>query len=48
MGICDHEYKFTLVDVGSYGSANDAGISTGSFLSGGLFNGLLNMPGEQF
>lgn len=48
MAICDHEYKFSLVDIGSFGSCNDAGIFQDSLMSEGLFNGFLNLPDEQF
>ncbi|XP_051167790.1 uncharacterized protein LOC127285696 [Leptopilina boulardi] len=48
MAICDHEYKFSLVDIGSFGSCNDAGIFQESLMPEGLFNGFLNLPDEQF
>ncbi|XP_043483517.1 uncharacterized protein LOC122511982 [Leptopilina heterotoma] len=48
MSICDHEYKFNLVDIGSFGGCNDAGIFEDSLISEGLFNGILNLPDEQF
>lgn len=48
MAICDHEYKFSLIDVGSYGYMSDSGIFSDSMLSEGLFNGLLHMPDELY
>ncbi|XP_051154475.1 uncharacterized protein LOC127277417 [Leptopilina boulardi] len=48
MAVCDYEYKFSLVDIGSFGSCNDAGIFHESQISEGLFNGSLNFPREYF
>lgn len=48
VAICDHEYKFNLVDIGSFGNCDDAGIFEDSSISEGLFNGILNLPDEQF
>lgn len=48
MAVCDHEYKFSLVDVRSYGYMSDSGIFVDSLMSEGLFNGILHMTEEQF
>lgn len=44
MAACDHNYKFILVDVGSYGSNNDAGIFSRSEFGKALLNETLNLP----
>lgn len=50
MAVCDHEYKFTVVDVGSYGYASDSGIFTDTLLSEGLYNGplIFKVPNTEF
>lgn len=47
MAACDHNYKFTLVDVGSYGSPNDASIFSESEFGKLLKEGKLNVPKEK-
>ncbi|XP_011875847.1 PREDICTED: uncharacterized protein LOC105566446 [Vollenhovia emeryi] len=42
MAACDYEYKFTLVDVGAYGS--DAGVFSQSEFGQALFEGELDLP----
>jgi len=44
MAACDYEYKFTLVDVGAYGSNNDAGVFSKSDFGQALFDGEFNLP----
>lgn len=44
MAACDHNYKFILVDVGSYGSHNDASIFSESEIGIALKTGKLKVP----
>ncbi|XP_036143206.1 uncharacterized protein LOC118645834 [Monomorium pharaonis] len=41
---CDYKYKFTLIDVGSYGSKSDSGVFTRSNMSTSLRNNTLHLP----
>jgi len=41
LAICDHEYKFTLVDIGAYGSESDGGIFNRSEIGQGIKNNTL-------
>ncbi|XP_036143379.1 protein ALP1-like, partial [Monomorium pharaonis] len=44
LAACDHNYKFTLVDCGAYGSNNDAGIFARSEFGNAVQNSILNLP----
>ncbi|XP_018365193.1 PREDICTED: uncharacterized protein LOC108762618 [Trachymyrmex cornetzi] len=44
MAMCDHEYKFTVVDVGAFGSNCDAGVLSKSIFGKALYDGTLNIP----
>lgn len=44
MAACDYNYKFTLIDVGSYGSHNDASIFSESEIGKLLKKEKLNLP----
>ncbi|XP_039304377.1 uncharacterized protein LOC120357603 [Solenopsis invicta] len=46
MAICDHEYKFTVVDVGAFGSDCDAGVLSKSVFGKALYNRTLNISHE--
>lgn len=43
LAVCDYKYKFTLIDVGSYGSESDSRIFAESNLSRLLHNNTLNL-----
>lgn len=45
MAACDAQYKFTLFDVGAYGSESDGGILSRSNFGQSLYGGTLNIPG---
>lgn len=47
MAACDHNYKFILGDVGSYGGQNDASIFSESEFGKLLKEGKLNIPKEN-
>lgn len=47
MVVCDHLYRFTLVDIGAYGGNSDGGIFDASLIGAGLKNGLLSLPKEN-
>lgn len=44
MAACDHKYRFTLVDVGAYGSNNDAGVFSRCEFGKALQNKELDLP----
>jgi len=44
MAICDHLYRFKLVDIGAYGGNSDGGIFEASNIGKNLKNGQLNLP----
>ncbi|XP_066589329.1 uncharacterized protein [Prorops nasuta] len=44
MAISDHQYKFRLVDIGSYGGNSDGGIFQSSLMGQKLQNEELNLP----
>ncbi|KAJ8930277.1 hypothetical protein NQ314_016930 [Rhamnusium bicolor] len=45
--VCDANYMFTHVNIGSYGSQSDGGILTKSEFGQHLENGTLNMPADD-
>ncbi|XP_026824837.1 protein ALP1-like isoform X2 [Ooceraea biroi] len=44
MAACDARYRFTLFDVGAYGSDSDGGILSRSAFGKALYEGTLNLP----
>lgn len=44
LAICDANYKFTYVDIGSYGAQSDGGILKNSIFGKKIMNGQLNIP----
>lgn len=38
MAICDHEYMFSLFDIGSEGSQNDAAVFTDTWFGNDICN----------
>lgn len=44
MAVCDADYKFTLVDVGAFGSQSDGGVFAESKYGQGLENGTIKLP----
>ncbi|XP_018395112.1 PREDICTED: uncharacterized protein LOC108773704, partial [Cyphomyrmex costatus] len=46
MAMCDYEYKFTLVDVGAFGSDCDAGVLSKSIFGKALYDRTLNISHE--
>lgn len=44
LAACDYYYKFTLVDVGAYGSESDSGVFNKSNLSAAFRDNTLNLP----
>lgn len=44
MAACDHNYRFTLVDIAAYGSNNNAGVFSRSEFGKALQNQGLDLP----
>lgn len=44
MAICDAHYNFTLVDIGDYGSNNDSGVLSHSWMGKAIEDGSINFP----
>lgn len=47
MAACDYEYKFTIVDIGAYGSESDGGIFARSSLREAIDKDYLNLPAKS-
>lgn len=47
IGICDHLYRFKLVDIGAYGGNSDGGIFDSSAIGKCLKNDQLNLPKDN-
>ncbi|XP_071574504.1 uncharacterized protein [Temnothorax nylanderi] len=48
MAICDAHYRFTWLDIGDYGSLNDAGIWSNTEMSTALENNTVSLPPELY
>lgn len=44
LAVCDTDYKFTMVDVGQYGSVSDGGVFSGSSLGKRILEEKANIP----
>lgn len=47
LAICDHLYRFKLVDIGAYGGNSDGGIFDASIIGKSLKNSQLNLPEDN-
>ncbi len=47
MGIVDAKYRFTVVDIGAFGSQSDGGVFANSLFGKKLRNGSLQLPGAS-
>ena len=47
MALVDHQYRFTYIDVGNYGSNSDPGIFRNSTFGDLFLKGKLNIPGRK-
>ena len=47
MAVCDSKYRFTLVDIGDFGSQNDGSVFANSFLGYAIESGILNNPQDM-
>ena len=47
MAVCDSKYRFTLVDIGDFGSQSDGSVFANSFLGYAIESGILNIPQEM-
>jgi len=47
IAICDHQYKFQLVDIGAYGGNSNGGILDASVIGKNLRTGQLNLPKDN-
>lgn len=47
LAICDHLYRFKLVDIGAYGGNSDGGIFDASIIGQSIKNDQLNLPKDN-
>jgi len=47
MAICDHLYRFKLIDIVAYGENSDGGIFEVSNIGKNMKNGQLNLPKDN-